>query len=64
MDKIKAIPIEKLLVESDGPYSKVDGIKYQPSYLLREYELIARALEEPDLIELVYSNFKSLLTQE
>lgn len=64
MDKIKAIPIEKLLVESDGPYSKVDGIKYRPSYLLREYELIARALEEPDLIGLVYSNFKSLLTQE
>lgn len=62
MEKISAVPREKILVESDGPYSKVDGIKYQPIYLLREYELIAKALEEPNLIKLVYSNFKTLLT--
>lgn len=62
MERINAVPKEKILVESDGPYSKVDGIKYQPFYLLREYELIAKALEEPDLIKLVYSNFKTMLT--
>lgn len=61
MDKINAIPREKILVESDGPYSKVNGIKYQPCYLMRAYEQIAKALEEPDLIKLVYSNFKTLL---
>lgn len=61
-DKINAVPRGRILVESDGPYSKVDGIKFQPKYLLREYELIAKALEEPDLINVVYSNFKTLLT--
>lgn len=62
VDKIYAVPKGRILVESDGPYSKVDGKKYEPSYLLREYELIAKALEEPDLINVVYSNFKTLLT--
>ena len=62
MNKINAVPKGRILLESDGPYSKVDGKKYQPSYLLREYELIAKALEEPDLIKVVYSNFKTLLT--
>lgn len=59
---IYGIPKDKILVESDGPYSKVDGIKFEPKYLLREYELIARALEEPDLVKVGYSNFKTLLT--
>lgn len=61
MDKINAVP-KGILVESDGPYSKVEGKKYEPSYLLREYELIAKALEEPDLVKVVYSNFKTMLT--
>ena len=61
-DKINAVPRGRILVESDGPYSKVDGIKFQPKYLLREYELIAKVLEEPDLVRMVYSNFKTLLT--
>lgn len=61
MDRINAVPRERILVESDGPYSKVEGKKYHPGYLLREYELIAKALAEPDLIKLVYSNFKILL---
>lgn len=59
---IYGIQKDKILVESDGPYSKGDGIKFEPKYLLREYELIARALEEPDLVKVVYSNFKTLLT--
>lgn len=62
MDRINAVPRGRILVESDGPYSKVDGKRYQPNYLPREYELIAKALEEPDLIKIVYSNFKTLLT--
>lgn len=61
-ERINLIPRERILVESDGPYSKIDEKKYQPSYLLREYELIAKALGETDLIKLVYSNFKTLLT--
>lgn len=61
-ENISSIPRDKILVESDGPYSKVGGMRYQPQYLLKEYELIAKALEEPDLVRLVYSNFKTLLT--
>ncbi len=62
IETISDIPKNKILVESDGPYSKVGEIKYQPQYLLKEYELIAKALQEPDLIRIVYSNFKTLLT--
>lgn len=62
MENLSSIPRDKILIESDGPYSKVEGKKYQPQYLLKTYELIARALEEPDLIRIVYSNFKTLLT--
>lgn len=42
MDKINAVPKGRIFVESDGPYSKVEGKKYEPSYLLREYELITK----------------------
>lgn len=61
MEIVNAIPREKFLIESDGPYSKVDGKKYTPQLLLTEYQLIARAIKEPDLIKIVYSNFKRLL---
>lgn len=61
MEIINAIPKDKLLIESDGPYSKVDGKKFVPQLLLKEYELISRAIKEPDLIKMVYSNFKELL---
>lgn len=61
MEIVNAIPKEKLLIESDGPYSKIEGKKYVPELLLKEYELIARAINEPDLIKIVYSNFRRLL---
>lgn len=61
MEIVNAIPREKFLIESDGPYSKVEGKKYTPQLLLKEYQLIARAIKEPDLIKIVYSNFKRLL---
>lgn len=61
MEIVNAIPKETFLIESDGPYSKVEGKKYMPQLLLTEYQLIARAIKEPDLIRIVYSNFKRLL---
>lgn len=42
-------------------YTKIDGKKYKPQFLMREYELIAKALDDPDLIQQVYLNFKRLL---
>lgn len=61
MDVLKTIPKDKLLIESDGPYSKVDGKKFSPSLLREEYELIAKSLDEPELIRVVFNNFKNLL---
>ena len=61
IDIIRNIPQNQLLIESDGPYTKIDGKKYKPQFLMREYELIAKALDDPDLIQQVYLNFKRLL---
>lgn len=61
MEIIDKIPENKLLIESDGPYSKVNGKKYEPQFLIEMYELIARSINDPDLIQRVYSNFKELL---
>lgn len=59
---IQNIPRNRILIESDGPYSKIDGKKFQPQMLLREYEIIARTLNEPNLISIVYDNFRNVLT--
>lgn len=61
MEVIDNIPKDKLLIESDGSYTKVDGKKYNPKLLMREYELIARSINDPDLIQRIYLNFKKLL---
>lgn len=61
MDVVNVIPKDRLLIESDGPYSKVNGKKFSPSLLLEEYELIAKPLDEPELIRVVFDNFKNLL---
>lgn len=55
------IPKDKILIESDGPYTKVNTVKYTPELLLYAYNEIARALDMPDLINQVYNNFRSLL---
>lgn len=60
-DLINRIPRNKILVESDGPYSKVKGKRYRPDLLVLEYEIIARTLNEPELISIVYNNFRNLL---
>lgn len=60
---INQIPLTRILIESDGPYSKVNGIKYKPQFLKEEYELIAKTIHEPELIQIVYDNFKTILTK-
>lgn len=60
---ISNIPKNRILIESDGPYSKVNGKKYSPELLGSEYEIIAKALNKPDLIEIVWNNFTRILTQ-
>lgn len=59
---VRKMPRSKLLIESDGPFTKVCGKKYQPDMLFNEYENIAKFLDEPSLISLIYSNFKHILS--
>ncbi len=59
---IKHIPIEKLLVESDGPFTKVGGSKYTPVDLPKTYIMLADLLGRPDIQDLIFNNFHRLLT--
>ena len=59
--KYKLVPQNKILVESDGPYTKVSGKKFDPSLLLEAYEHIARFYEDKDFAKKVFNNFKIVL---
>lgn len=60
--KIKLIPTEKLLVESDGPFTKVNGCTFSPVLLSNAYSIIGKALGVDNLQDVVFNNFKYLLT--
>ena len=62
--KLFLIPKDKLLIESDGPFTKVNGKKYEPRFLAEQYEIISSFFEEENLKEIVYKNFKTILTLE
>ena len=62
--KLYLIPKDKLLIESDGPFTKVHGKKYEPKFLDEQYEIISNFLREENLREIVYKNFKTILTLE
>ena len=56
------IPSDKILIESDGPFTKVDGRKFSPEMLEQVYKRIAMELSDKELIFHVYMNFKKILT--
>lgn len=56
------IPKERLLIESDGPYSKVNGKRFSPEKLGETYHIVASALQIQNLEELVYQNFFTILS--
>lgn len=58
---VRKIPKEKILIESDGPYSKVNGKRFNPELLQQEYQIISEILNNPCLEQTVYENFKKLL---
>lgn len=60
--KYRSIPKDRLLIESDGPYTRVDGKKYTPELLQSSYEKIAQFFNDRDLVQTVYNNFKAILT--
>lgn len=55
------IPIDKILIESDGPFTSVNGRKYTPNLLAQQYENISCFLNQPELISIVYRNFDKIL---
>ena len=42
--KILKIPKDKILVESDGPFTKINGKRFLPEYLQEEYLKIGKYL--------------------
>lgn len=60
-EKLLTIPQNRILIESDGPFTKVDGEKYTPEFLLPAYQTIAQHFSNPDITNQLYTNFKDLL---
>jgi len=61
---ISAIPIDKILVESDGPFTRIDSKNYKPDSLKKTYELISSIVGTNNFEEIVYENFRKLLSKE
>lgn len=60
---VKSIPVDRLLIESDGPFTKVDGRKYVPVSLSKVYKSVADLIPNKNLPEIVWSNFRTLLNK-
>lgn len=60
---ISHIPTNRLLVESDGPFSNVSGKKFIPSKLSEVYSIIETTTGQNHLIHTTWQNFKELLTK-
>lgn len=61
---IRQIPLERILVESDGPFTKVDTQKFTPVNLHQVYTMLSTATGIPHFDKLVYDNFNSLLRMD
>lgn len=60
-NKYQRIPISRILIESDGPYTKVCGKQYYPELLRQTYESVAKFYNNPDMEDVVFSNFRAIL---
>ena len=58
---IKRIPIERILVESDGPFTKVNSAVYNPSKLQNIYFQLGDFLKCGNIETQVWNNFKKLM---
>lgn len=58
---ISNIPMDRLLVESDGPFSKIGTKKYSPTDLQQTYDLISNTIGVQEISQVVFDNFKRLL---
>ena len=63
IQKLRQIPLERILIESDGPYTRVDGKVFSPEHLGSVYNHISTLMKISNIEELVYQNFRCLLQQ-
>ena len=61
-EKLRLIPKTRVLIESDGPFTKIDGKRYTFNKLIKIYELVAQYYNEPDSIKIVHANFRDVLS--
>lgn len=58
---IQNIPMNRILIESDGPFTRIKSQKYDPSKLQNIYCLLRQFLGCTELERVICSNFKDLL---
>jgi len=63
LGKLFVIPQNRILIESDGPFTKVQGRVYKPNLLKQAYQSVGKALEIEELDKEVYRNFRNLLVE-
>lgn len=61
INKVCLIPRNKLLIESDGPFTKVNNKKYYPGSLIDVYTAVEIDRNEKNLKEKVFNNFETIL---
>ena len=58
---IGEIPMDRILVETDGPISKMNGKKIEPKNLFEVYKRINDIYNIDDFNKIIFNNFKRLL---
>lgn len=58
---LKKIPINRLLIETDGPHTYIKKSVAVPEKMQIVYNEFGKFFNMPDLSEIIYSNFKKLL---
>lgn len=60
---IGEIPMDRILVETDGPISKMNGKKIEPKNLFEVYKRINDIYNINDFNKIIFNNFKRLLKE-
>lgn len=58
---LAAIPNERILIETDGPFIKVNGALVMPYHIPKTYKELQHFLQFPGIGEQIYANFRKLL---
>ena len=59
---IRNIPKERILIESDGPFTKIDSKIYTPPDLPILYQQLSELLECENIDSIIWNNFKNLVS--